>query len=88
MPIAPRNITVIKGAARKELPLFPNANAALGDIYTSRSGTTVEEGTHLTSGFYRIVVGPPRPLDYEYEECKMILTGEITVLVGKPPLAR
>lgn len=88
MPTSPRTITVIKGAAQKELPLFPNANAALGDIHTLQSGAAVEHGTHLTSGFHRIVTGPPRPLDYHYEESKMILKGEISVLVRKSIISR
>jgi uncharacterized cupin superfamily protein len=36
--------------------------------------------THLTSGFYKITAGPPKPAAYDFEETKYVLSGQIDVL--------
>ena len=72
---------MIKGAANETLPLPNGQNAALGDIFSAATETKHSKCL-LTSGFYRIEKGAPRPANYDYEESKMILRGEIDILVS------
>ncbi|WWC62289.1 uncharacterized protein I303_104885 [Kwoniella dejecticola CBS 10117] len=75
--MTPVPLTVIKGASHANLPLFPNENAALGDILETKTKT--KDG-YFTSGFYRIVAGRSRPAEYSFEEAKLVLRGEIDIL--------
>ncbi|KAL2831528.1 hypothetical protein BDW59DRAFT_157954 [Aspergillus cavernicola] len=75
-PLVP--LTVIKGAGHEFIQLPTGENAITADFHSTRTKT--ESSTHITSGFYKIVVGPQRPAHYTYEETKYVLSGQIDIL--------
>lgn len=72
-------LTVIKGAGHEYMQLPEGQNALTADFHSTRTQTT-DSPTYLTSGFYKIVAGPSRPVHYGYEETKYILNSQIDVL--------
>lgn len=41
---------------------------------------TTDKPAYITSGFYRITAGPSKPAQYNFEESKYVLSGQIDVL--------
>ncbi|KAL4959391.1 ankyrin repeat-containing domain protein [Aspergillus stella-maris] len=72
-------LTVIKGAGHEFIQLPKGENALTADFHSTRTKTD-SSPTHITSGFYKIEVGPHRPAYYTYEETKYVLAGQIDVL--------
>ncbi|KAI0970240.1 hypothetical protein F4678DRAFT_462465 [Xylaria arbuscula] len=68
-----------KGAGHEYIQLPEGQNALTADFHSIRTQTT-DSPSYLTSGFYKIVVGPARPAHYAFEETKYILSGQIDVL--------
>lgn len=75
-------ITVIKGAGHEFIPLPQGENATTADFHSIRTNT--ESPAYFTSGFYKIEAGPERPANYNFEETKYILNGQIDILVSPP----
>ncbi|KAL4956102.1 hypothetical protein BDW69DRAFT_181900 [Aspergillus filifer] len=76
-PLVP--LTVIKGAGNEFIQLPKCENAITADFHSTRTKTD-SSPAHITSGFYKIEVGPQRPAHYTYEETKYVLAGQIDVL--------
>ena len=73
-------LTVIKGAGFEHIPLPSGQNATTADFHTIRTKT--DSPAHITSGFYKIEAGPARPAQYNFEESKYVLSGQVDVLVS------
>lgn len=54
-------------------------NTKTHSLHRIRTQTT-DSPSHLTSGFYKIEAGPARPAQYNFEETKYVLNGQIDVL--------
>lgn len=65
-----------QGAIRMTLPSMkvPDTNAFLADAHTSN-----DKDKPITCGFFRIEQGKPLSYDYDYEEMKMIVEGEMII---------
>ena len=63
-------------AQSKEIPSLnmDGINAFLQDLVSSKS-----ESSPITSGFFRIEKGNPLEYTYSYDECKIMLAGEMCV---------
>jgi ethanolamine utilization protein EutQ (cupin superfamily) len=63
-------------AQRMELPSMnvPSTHAFLADVHTSNHVTKP-----ITCGFFRMEKGPALVYDYNYEEMKIIVEGEMTI---------
>ncbi|EUC50387.1 hypothetical protein COCMIDRAFT_82044, partial [Bipolaris oryzae ATCC 44560] len=79
-PLVP--LTIIKGAGHEFIALPKGDNATVADFHTTQTRTTSTSTspTTLTSGFYKITAGPPKPASYTFEESKYVLSGQIDVL--------
>ncbi|KAH7409839.1 hypothetical protein DE146DRAFT_327884 [Phaeosphaeria sp. MPI-PUGE-AT-0046c] len=77
--MSPVPLTVIKGAGHEYIQLPPNDHATVADFHSIRTQTS-STPTYLTSGFYKITPGPPKPAAYDFEETKYVLSGQIDVL--------
>lgn len=75
----PVPLTVIKGAGFEHIPLPNGVNATTADFHSIRTKT--DSPAHITSGFYKIEAGPARPAQYNFEESKYVLSGQVDVLV-------
>lgn len=69
-------LTLIANAQRMELPSMnvPATQAFLADVHTSK-----DEAKPITCGFFRMEKGPALVYDYNYEEMKVIVEGEMTI---------
>ncbi|QPC59247.1 hypothetical protein HYE67_001478 [Fusarium culmorum] len=74
----PVPLTVIKGAGFEHIPLPNGVNATTADFHSIRTKT--DSPAHITSGFYKIEAGPARPAQYNFEESKYVLSGQVDVL--------
>lgn len=77
--MSPVPLTVIKGAGFEHIPLPNGVNATTADFHSIRTKT--DSPAHITSGFYKIEAGPARPAQYNFEESKYVLSGQVDVLV-------
>ncbi|KAG5661755.1 hypothetical protein KAF25_003994 [Fusarium avenaceum] len=71
-------LTIIKGAGHEHIPIPEGECAVIADFHTIQSKTKASPA-YLTTGFYRVVPGPTRYGDYDYEETKYVLRGQIDV---------
>ncbi|KAF4968444.1 hypothetical protein FSARC_4138 [Fusarium sarcochroum] len=71
-------LTIIKGAGHEHIAIPEGECAVIADFHSvqSKSATSTP---HFTTGFYRVVPGPTRYGDYDYEETKYVLKGQIDV---------
>lgn len=72
-------LTIIKGAGAEFIQLPSGDNATVADFHSIRTKTS-DSPTHITSGFYKIEAGPAKPLAYDCEESKYVISGQIDVL--------
>ncbi|KAF2030869.1 hypothetical protein EK21DRAFT_111537 [Setomelanomma holmii] len=79
MSSKPVPLTIIKAAGHAPILLPSGETATVADFHSIRTSTQ-DAPTHLTSGFYRITPGPPKPASYTFEETKYVLAGQIHVL--------
>ncbi|WZH50080.1 Cupin_3 domain-containing protein [Fusarium acuminatum] len=71
-------LTIIKGAGHEHIPIPEGETAIIADFHTIQTQTKASPA-YLTTGFYRVVPGPTRYGDYDYEETKYVLRGQIDV---------
>jgi uncharacterized cupin superfamily protein len=74
-------LTIIKGAGHEHIPIPEGETAIIADFHTIQTQTKASPA-YLTTGFYRVVPGPTRYGDYDYEETKYVLRGQIDVTVS------
>jgi uncharacterized cupin superfamily protein len=69
-------LRIATSAQRMELPRMnvPEANAFLADVHSSEDKLKT-----ITCGFFRMEKGPALVYDYDYEEMKIIVEGEMTI---------
>lgn len=75
-------LTIIKGAGHEHIPIPEGECAVIADFHTIQSKSKASPA-YLTTGFYRVVPGPTRYGDYDYEETKYVLRGQIDVTVSQ-----
>ncbi|KAM0189085.1 hypothetical protein ACHAPA_012229 [Fusarium lateritium] len=71
-------LTIIKGAGHEHIPIPEGDCAIIADFHTIQTKTKASPA-YLTTGFYRVVPGPTRYGEYDYEETKYVLRGQIDV---------
>ncbi|KAF5026804.1 hypothetical protein F66182_1088 [Fusarium sp. NRRL 66182] len=71
-------LTIIKGAGHERIEIPQGECAVIADFHSIQTKTSGSP-THFTTGFYRVVPGPTRYGDYDYEETKYVLSGQIDV---------
>ncbi|KAH7174118.1 uncharacterized protein B0J16DRAFT_387943 [Fusarium flagelliforme] len=75
-PIVP--LTIIKGAGHEHIPIPEGECAIIADFHSVKS-QSAHSTPYLTTGFYRVVPGPTRYGEYDYEETKYVLKGQIDI---------
>ena len=73
-------LTIIKGAGHEHIPIPEGECAIIADFHSIKSQSS-HSTPYLTTGFYRVVPGPTRYGDYDYEETKYVLKGQIDITV-------
>jgi uncharacterized cupin superfamily protein len=73
-------LTIIKGAGHEHIPIPEGECAIIADFHSIKSQSS-HSTPYLTTGFYRVVPGPTRYGEYDYEETKYVLKGQIDITV-------
>ncbi|RBR25050.1 uncharacterized protein FIESC28_02174 [Fusarium coffeatum] len=71
-------LTIIKGAGHEHIPIPEGECAIIADFHSVKS-QSAHSTPYLTTGFYRVVPGPTRYGEYDYEETKYVLKGQIDI---------
>ncbi|CAG8891785.1 unnamed protein product [Penicillium egyptiacum] len=71
-------LTIIKGAGHEHIPIPEGECAIIADFHSIKSQSS-HSTPYLTTGFYRVVPGPTRYGEYDYEETKYVLKGQIDI---------
>ncbi|CAI7591335.1 unnamed protein product [Penicillium viridicatum] len=71
-------LTIIKGAGHELIPIPEGECAIIADFHSIKSQSS-HSTPYLTTGFYRVVPGPTRYGEYDYEETKYVLKGQIDI---------
>ncbi|RGP76918.1 ethanolamine utilization [Fusarium longipes] len=71
-------LTIIKGAGHEHIPIPEGECAIIADFHSIKSQSS-HATPYLTTGFYRVVPGPTRYGEYDYEETKYVLKGQIDI---------
>lgn len=74
-------LTIIKGAGHEHIPIPEGECAIIADFHSVKSQSS-HSTPYLTTGFYRVVPGPTRYGEYDYEETKYVLKGQIDITVS------
>ena len=73
-------LTIIKGAGHEHIPIPEGECAIIADFHSIKSQSS-HSIPYLTTGFYRVVPGRTRYGEYDYEETKYVLKGQIDITV-------
>ncbi|KAJ6190322.1 hypothetical protein N7519_000343 [Penicillium mononematosum] len=71
-------LTIIKGAGHEHIPIPEGDCAIIADFHSIKSQSS-HSTPYLTTGLYRVVPGPTRYGEYDYEETKYVLKGQIDI---------
>ena len=80
-------LTIIKGAGHEHIPIPEGECAIIADFHSIKSQSS-HSTPYLTTGFYRVVPGPTRYGEYDYEETKYVLKGQIDITVRSQSISK
>lgn len=80
-------LTIIKGAGNEHIPIPKGQCAIIADFHSIKSQSS-HSVPYLTTGFYRVVPGPTRYGEYDYEETKYVLKGQIDITVRSQSISK
>lgn len=80
-------LTIIKGAGHEHIPIPEGECAIIADFHSIKSQSS-HSTPYLTTGLYRVVPGPTRYGEYDYEETKYVLKGQIDITVRSQSISK